>query len=102
MAWIFRPASWMLATVLVGVMTHAAAAGSFTRGCAARDFQLLTLIEEQEKAGSVSAEKLSQALIEVMNARIVCHYGHVLDALAIYDSIAESVRPGRDYTTGIR
>jgi len=27
----------MLATVVVGVTTHAAAAGSFTRGCAARD-----------------------------------------------------------------
>jgi hypothetical protein len=95
----------MLATVLVGVMTHAAAAGSFTRGCAARDFQLLSMIEEQEDAGLVSAEKLSEALIEMMNARIVCHYGRVLDALAIYDSIAESVSPvsaGRDYTTGTR
>src|SRR5262245_19569246 len=105
MPWIFRPTSWMLATVLVSVMTHAAAAGSFTRGCAARDFQLLSIIEEQESAGLVSAEKLSEALIEMMNARIVCHYGRVLDALAIYDSIAESVRPvspGRDFTTGSR
>ena len=105
MLWIFRPTSWMLATVVVSVMTHAAAAGSFTRGCAARDFQLLALIEEQESAGLASAEKLSEALIEIMNARIVCHYGRVLDALAIYDTIAESVRPvntGRDYTTGIR
>ena len=102
---IFRSTSWMLATVLVSVMTHAAAAGSFTRGCAARDFQLLTIIEEQESAGLVSAEKRSEALIEMMNARIVCHFGRVLDALAIYDSIAESVRPvsaGRDYTTGTR
>jgi hypothetical protein len=41
-------------------MTHAAAAGSFTRGCAARDLQLLTVIEEQEIAGSISAEKLSR------------------------------------------
>jgi len=71
-------------------MTHAAAAGSFTRGCAARDFQLLTMIEQQESAGSVSADKLSEALIEMMNARIVCHHGRVLDALAIYDSIART------------
>ena len=105
MRWIFRPTSWMLATVIVSVMTHAAAAGSFTRGCAARDFQLLTMIEEQESAGLVSADKLSEALIEMMDARIVCHHGRVLDALAIYDTIAESVRParaGRAYTTGIR
>ena len=105
MRWIFRPTSWMLATVIVSVMTHAATAGSFTRGCAARDFQLLTMIEEQERAGLVSADKLSEALIEMMDARIVCHHGRVLDALAIYDTIAESVRParaGRAYTTGIR
>jgi hypothetical protein len=39
------------------------------------------------------------------HARIVCHNGRVLDALAIYNTIAESVRSvsaGRDYTTGIR
>jgi hypothetical protein len=92
----------MLATIVVCAMTHAAAAGSFTRGCAARDLQLLTMIEEQESAGSVSADKLGEALIEMMHARIVCHHGRVLDALAIYDSIAESVRAGRAYTTGVR
>ena len=102
MLWIFRPTSWMLATVVVSVMTHAAAAGSFTRGCAARDFQLLTMIEEQESAESVSADKLGEALIEMMHARIVCHHGRVLDALAIYDSISESVRAGRAYTSGTR
>jgi hypothetical protein len=95
----------MLASLVIGVLTTAATAGSFTRGCAARDLQLLTMIEEQESAGLVSAEKLSEALIEMMHARIVCHHGRVLDALAIYNTIAESVRPvsaRRDYTTGIR
>jgi hypothetical protein len=56
MPWIFRLTQWILATVVVGVMTHAAAAGSFTRGCAARDFQLLSLIEEQESAGTIAVE----------------------------------------------
>ena len=93
MPWIFRPTSWMLATIIVSVMTHAAAAGSFTRGCAARDLQLLTVIEEQENAGSIPAEKISEALLEMMHARIVCHQGQVLDALAIYDAVSESVRP---------
>ena len=50
MPWMFRATSWILATVVVSAMTHAVAAGSFTRGCAARDFQLLTMIEEQEGA----------------------------------------------------
>ena len=95
MRWIFRPTSWMLAMVVVSVMTHAAAAGSFTRGCAARDLQLLTVIEEQESAGSIPAEQISEALLEMMHARIVCYQGQVLDALAIYDAVAESVRPIR-------
>jgi len=99
MAWIFRPASWMLASVVISVMTHAAAAGSFTRGCAARDLQLLTAIEEQELSGSISAEKISEALLEMMHARIVCYQGQVLDALAIYDAVAESVRPIRSRRT---
>ena len=100
-----RSIPWMLATVAVGVMTHAAAAGSFTRGCAARDFQLLSLIEEQESAGTIAVDKISDALLEMMNARIVCHQGRVLDALAIYDAVAESVRPirtGRALATGIK
>jgi hypothetical protein len=95
MSWIFRPTPWMLATVIVSIMTHAATAGSFTRGCAARDLQLLSLIEEQEKARSIPAEAISKALLEMMHARIVCHHGRVLDALAIYDAVAESVRPIR-------
>ena len=93
MPWIFRSTSWMLATVVVSVMTNAAAAGSFTRACAARDLQLLIVIEEQERTGSISAEKISEALLEMMHARVVCHQGRVLDALAIYDAVAESIQP---------
>ena len=95
MLWIFRSTQLMLAMVVVGVMTQAAAAGSFTRGCAARDLQLLSLIEEQENARSIPAEKITEALLEMMHARILCHHGQVLDALAIYDAVAESVRPIR-------
>jgi hypothetical protein len=95
MPWIFRRAPWILAIVVVSAMMHAAAAGSFTRGCAARDLQLLGLIEEQENAGSIPAERISQALLEMMHARIVCYQGQVLDALTIYDAVAESVRPIR-------
>jgi hypothetical protein len=94
MSWT-RPTQWLLAMIVVSGMTHTAAAGSFTRGCAARDLQLLTVIEEQENAGSIHAEKISEALLEMMHARIVCYQGQVRDALAIYDAVAESVRPIR-------
>jgi len=29
----------------------------------------------------------------MMHARTVCHEGHVVDALAIYDTIAQSITP---------
>jgi len=105
MPWKLRLIPWMLATVVVAVTTQVAAAGSFTRGCAARDLQLLTIIEEQELTGLIPAETISDALVEMMHARIVCHHGRVLDALAIYDAVAESVRPirsGHAHTTGIK
>jgi hypothetical protein len=90
-----RLSAWVIAVVGLGLMLDGAWAGSFTRGCAARDLQILFIIEEQEAAGSVPAERLSGALIEMMHARIVCHEGRVLDALAIYDAVAESLRPIR-------
>jgi hypothetical protein len=52
----------------------------------------------------MSPEKVSDALLEMMHARIVCHHGRVLDALAIYDAVTESVRPvrsGRAQAIGI-
>jgi hypothetical protein len=91
---------WVIAAIGLGLTIQGAMAGSFTRGCAARDLQILFLIEEQEAAGSVPAERLSGALTEMMHARIVCHEGRVLDALAIYDAVAETLRPissGRAY-----
>ena len=83
----------ILAAMGVCIMATAATAGSFTRGCAARDLQLLMTIEARENGGTVPAEKLSDAMVEMMHARIVCHQGQVLDALAIYDAVSESVRP---------
>ena len=100
-----RLSAWVIAAIGVGMMLDGATAGSFTRGCAARDLQILFLIEEQEPAGSVAAERLGDALIEMMHARIVCHEGRVLDALAIYDAVAENLRPirsGRAYNQGIK
>jgi hypothetical protein len=41
-----------------------------------------------------SAEGLSEALLAMMNARMVCYEEHVADALAIYDSVARSLIPG--------
>src|SRR4051794_7632885 len=75
-------------------MATPAAAGSFTRGCAARDMQILMLIEGRGTADAGPVDKMRDAMLKMMHARILCHEGHILDALAIYDNIAESITPG--------
>lgn len=88
---IRRSIGCALAVALLGVMVGGASAGSFTRGCAARDMQILMLIEERESANAVSTQKLTDAMLAMMHARLVCHQGHVVDALALYDTIAQNL-----------
>ena len=75
----------------LGAMINGATAGSFTRGCAARDLQILKLIEERENTSAISAERLSDTMATMMNARMMCYGGQVVDALAIYDRVAGSL-----------
>jgi len=84
---------WALATLFLGAMIEGATAGSFTRGCAVRDLQILMLIEEQQSATAASLEKLNDALLTMQHARMVCHEGRVADALSIYDSISQNITP---------
>jgi hypothetical protein len=92
------PVRWGLVSVcLCTMMIHGATAGSFTRGCAARDLQILMLIEEREDTNAVSADKLSDAMLSMLEARIVCHEGRVIDAMALYDSISQSITPDPFY-----
>ena len=98
---------WALAAVILATLTATATAGSFLRGCAARDMQILVLIEDRETTKAVSAEQLRDAMHTLMHARIVCHEGYVVDALAIYDRIAQSIAPnplvvGRSKSTEIQ
>jgi hypothetical protein len=82
---------WALAAVCLCTMVTSTTAGSFTRGCAARDLQILMLIEERESAAAITAEKLSDAMSMMMDARLVCYEGYVMDALAIYDKVAQNL-----------
>jgi hypothetical protein len=84
---------WGLVPVCLFTMINSTTAGSFTRGCAARDLQILMLIEERENTNAVSGDKLSDAMLAMLEARIVCHAGRVMDAMALYDSIVQSVTP---------
>jgi hypothetical protein len=82
---------WTLTSVILAALTGTAAAGSFTRGCAARDMQVLMIIEERENTRTVSADQVREAMHQLLHARIVCNEGYVLDALAIYDEISNGL-----------
>jgi hypothetical protein len=86
---------WVLPTLVLalGLMSYGASAGSFTRGCAMRDLQILMLIEERESSNAISAEAMSEAMSTMLNARAVCQEGRVDDAMALYDGISESIQP---------
>ena len=84
---------WGFASVCLCTMISSTTAGSFTRGCAARDLQILMLIEERENTNVVSVEKLSDAMLSMLDARMVCYEGRVMDAMVLYDSIVQSVTP---------
>jgi len=86
-----RAVRWTFAAACLCAMVDAAGAATFTRGCAARDMQLLMLIEARESANDISPEMLNDAMLSMMHARMVCHEGHVTDALALYDSVTQSL-----------
>jgi hypothetical protein len=82
---------WALAAICLGASSGVATAGSFTRGCAAKDMQVLMLIEEAENNDLISAMRATDAILAMLHARMVCHEGRVLDALALYEGIAQSL-----------
>jgi len=86
---------WAIAATCLVVSVEGAMATSSLRACAARDRQVLMLIEEREDANLVTVQVLTDAMFTMMHARMVCREGRVLDALALYDGIAATVLFGR-------
>lgn len=81
-------ASYVAAAVsLVSATGGLAAGGAFTRGCAARDIQVMMMLE----ASAISAQQKSDAVRTVIHARMMCFDGQVVDALALYDDVAQSI-----------
>jgi|SRR5258705_859871 hypothetical protein len=77
-----------VAALCFGAATNAlAGGGAFTRGCAARDIQIMMMLE----TSPMSPRQLDDAVNTMMHARVMCFDGQVMDALALYDQIAEIV-----------
>lgn len=81
-------AACVAAAISVGSATAGlAGGGTFTRGCAARDLQIMMMLE----TNTVSPHRMNDAVRTMMYARMMCLDGQVVDALAVYDDIAQSI-----------
>ena len=85
----------IVAILLETVITSTAGGGSFTRGCAARDMQILVLLEQQERSNAIGAQEVREVLTTIFDARMVCFSGRVLDALAIYETVVRRITGDR-------
>lgn len=64
-----------------------AQAANFSGDCARKDIAAITLIEDHGAAGDISADRLGQAGLTMLRARMACYDGRVGEALALYDGI---------------
>jgi hypothetical protein len=51
----------------------------------------LKLIEERETSKPISPEKLNNAMLTMLHARMICYTGNVPDALTIYDNVFQTI-----------
>jgi hypothetical protein len=61
--------------------------------CAARDVEVVILIEDHGAANDVAPERLAKAGLTQMEARTACSEGRVMEGIAIYDEIKRSLGP---------
>jgi hypothetical protein len=82
-----------LALVASLAMTTSATAqaqtGQFARECALKETAVITLIEDHGAAEDLPADRLGDAGLTMLRARLVCYEGRVGEALALYESILE-------------
>lgn len=82
---------FVMGAYLIAGADAMAAGASFTRGCAARDMQVLMLIEQSLDRQDFLPQRLDEAVQTMIHARMVCFGGNVSGALEIYDEIARSI-----------
>jgi hypothetical protein len=63
--------------------------------CAARDLEVVILIEVHGAANDVAAERLAEAFLAQLDARAMCFKGHAPEATALYDNIISSLTSTR-------
>jgi hypothetical protein len=61
--------------------------GQFARECALKETAVITLIEDHGTAEDLPANRLGDAGLAMLRARMACYEGRVNEALALYESI---------------
>jgi hypothetical protein len=61
--------------------------GTFAAVCAAKEIKVITLIEDHGAAADVAPERLGDAGLAMLRARLACYEGRVAEAVALYDEI---------------
>ena len=88
----------MLATIVTSVLgidgaPAVAQDAASMRLCAARDVEVVTLIEDHGTANDIAPEKLAKAGLTQMDARVACSNGHMGDGIALYNDILRALGP---------
>jgi hypothetical protein len=79
-----------VASICLGTVTNGMAdGGTFIRGCAAREMQIRMMLEGSE----ISPQERNKTTRTMVDARLMCLDGYVVDALALYDGIAPRLPP---------
>jgi hypothetical protein len=61
--------------------------GSFAAICAAKEIKVITLIEDHGAAADLASDRLGDAGLAMLRARLACYEGRVAEAVALYDGI---------------
>jgi hypothetical protein len=84
-AWL---AFYLIAAIAMTIgATAQAQAGQFARECALKETMVITLIEDHGAAEDLPADRLGDAGLTMLRARLACYEGRVGEALALYESI---------------
>ena len=83
-----------VAGITVSLLGASGAIAQTTSGlflCAARDLQVVILIEDHGTANDVAPERLAKAVLTQLDARAACSEGRVTEGIARYDEIMRSL-----------
>jgi len=69
---------------MIGALAQAPA---FSPDCARKEIAAITMIEDHGAAGDLSSDRLGQAGLTMLRARMACYQGRTGEALALYDNI---------------